>query len=82
MAEEDMDDDKYLEIINEAEENKKWINENYNDLAEKYSNEYICVDNKKVISHSPDIENINKEMGKRPEIVCEYINPPGTAMLL
>lgn len=82
MLKEDMGEERYLEIINKAEENRKWIDDHYNDLAKKYSNEYICVDDKEVISHSSDIEDIKEQIVNRPDVVCEYITPPGKAMLL
>ena len=81
MDESQLSDEEYLEILIEADENKRWINEHYKQLSENYSHQYICVKDRKIICSSESqkkVDHTHQEL----DVVCEYILPHGTAMLL
>ncbi len=81
MGESQLSDEEYLEILIKADENKRWINEHYKQLTENYSHKYICVKDREVICSSKSqkkVDHIHQEL----DVVCEYILPHGTAMLL
>ena len=81
MDEYQISDEEYIEILIKADENKRWINDNYKRLSDKYSHQYVCVKDKKIIcsSKSQDkVDHVHLEL----DVVCEYILPHGTAMLL
>ena len=74
-------DEEYLEILIKADENKRWINDNYQRLSGKYPNQYICVRDRKIICSGKSqkkVDHIHQEL----DVICEYITPHGTAMLL
>ncbi len=78
----ELSDEQILELLLEAERDRDWIQEKYEELKKDYADNYIIVHNQKVISHNKDIDILldSKEI---PEwYVCEYILPNGVAMLL
>ncbi len=81
MSKRQLNEEEYLEVLRKAEDNRRWIHKNYSALSAKYPNHYICVRARKIICSS--------KTGERPghaheelDVVCEYILPHGTAMLL
>jgi len=82
MTDREMSDEEYLEALKEAEANRQWIREHYKELARKYPDEYICVKNGSVVNSGRDAEALSKLLGDELDMVCEYILPYGTAMLL
>ncbi|MBI5000855.1 MAG: hypothetical protein HZB92_04925 [Euryarchaeota archaeon] len=78
----ELSDEEYLEALTEAEYNRRWINEHYSDLAKKFPNRYVCVKRGKIIKDSLNVEAISEFLNEKLDVVCEYIQPHGTAMLL
>lgn len=44
-----------IEKLREFESNSKWIDEHYQELREKYPDEYVAVCNRKVADHNPNL---------------------------
>lgn len=80
MTDDELSDEEYLILLEEAEADRQWIIQNYPALAKKYPNEYVCVRKGVVVRNGRDIDSISESLGM--DIVCEYIQPHGTAMLL
>ncbi|MDO9538190.1 MAG: hypothetical protein Q7J68_07715 [Thermoplasmata archaeon] len=81
MSEQQLSEDEYLEILIKADDNRQWIHKHYTTLSAKYPNQYICVKEKKIICSGKSkvkIDHTHNEL----DVVCEYILPHGTAMLL
>ena len=84
--EEDIDEEKEIEMLRYAEEQMSWIHKNYKDMQKKYAGRYIAVRDKSVISSGKSLkkvlENINKRGIDLDEVVIEYIFPKNTALIL
>jgi hypothetical protein len=76
----ELSDEEYLILLEEAEADRQWIIQNYPVLAKKYPNEYVCVRRGVVVRNGQDIDALSDSLGI--DVVCEYIQPHGTAMLL
>ena len=81
-VEEEYTDEEMLEILKRADENWRWIEEERQRLAREYPNQYICVQDRRVVAAGEDIREALKGIKPTPDMVCEYILPHGVAMIL
>ena len=63
----------------QSEEDFQWLTDNYEELQQKHSNEYVAILDKKVIDSSVEIEGLSdrlheKYSQEKPRIVIEYIH--------
>jgi hypothetical protein len=75
------------ELISKAEENNKWLNLNYERLAEKYNNECVGVLDRSVIDHDMNLKKLvtrlRKNLGERySEVAIEYVTNKPIYMVL
>ncbi len=80
--EEELTDERILELLLQAERDREWIQEKYSELKKKYANNYVIVHNKRVVKSEKDIDTLLKSTEIPEWFVCEYILPDGVAMLL
>ena len=81
-AGDEMPDEELLELLRRTEENRRWIREAHTELVERYSGQYVCVRARRVIASGADVREMLRGVARSPDMVCEYIAPHGTAMLL
>ena len=81
-----LDEKKITENAKKQLENKKWLDETYDKLKEKYNNKYIAVENKEIIDSDEDlhclIERLKKIKKDIDQILIEPIYSEDLKMLL
>ena len=82
MDEDELSDEQILELLLEAEKDRDWIQERYDELKKDYADNYIIVHDQKVISYNKDIDKLLDSTEIPEWYVCEYILPNDVAMLL
>ncbi len=75
------------DIISAAEDNSKWIDQNYEQLTRKYNRRWIAVLDKKVIDSDKNLDKITARLRKRlgnkySGVVVEYITNKPLNMIL
>ena len=74
-----------MQLIKKMEKNDRAVRSNINELRKKYANQYIAVDNGKIISHDTSLENLRKLLEKNEKdlqtVLIEYIPEKGTVVL-
>jgi len=77
--------DEILALFKEQELNRKWFEENYNILIEKYNGKFIAIYKQTVIDYDEDITRLMERVEKSypPEkISVEYVNKEKLQLIL
>lgn len=74
-------------MIAKAEENSKWLNANYNRLAEKHKEKWVAVLDKDIAGHDSDLRTLTRRLGKKlnkrySEFAIEYVTRKPIDMVL
>ena len=81
-----VEDKKVVEALDEMEEQRKWVNEHYDELREKYEGKVFAVKDKKVIITSGSITELleeAKKIGEDPTLLfVDSIPPKGVSFIL
>lgn len=81
-----LDEKKITENAKKQMENKKWLDNNYERLKEKYNNKYIAVENKEIIDSDDDlhclIERLKISKKDIDQIIIEPIYSEDLKLLL
>jgi len=68
------------------DKNVEWFQSHYEDLKKQYKNEYVAIDNKKVLGHDADIERLIEKMrrkyGDLGAFVVEYLTDKKLQLIL
>jgi thymidylate kinase len=68
------------------DKNLEWFQSNYEELKKQYNNEYVAIDNQRLLDHNPDlerlIERIRREYGDLGAFVIEYLTDKKLQLLL
>jgi len=67
-----------LQMLSTYEENTKWLNQHYDELKQKYDDEWVAVVNKSVIDHDRDLNRLVDRLRKGysetySQIAVEYV---------
>jgi ribosome biogenesis SPOUT family RNA methylase Rps3 len=54
-----------LEMINEMEQDSKWLESNYEEIRKSYENKFIAVKNMKIIASNPTLDGIITDLEKK-----------------
>lgn len=73
--------------LKEFEEDFVWLNKHYDELKEKYPEEYVAVFSRRVIDHDPDLEELIKRLKEKyPEdsdkVAIKYVTKKRFEMVL
>jgi hypothetical protein len=75
-----------IQLLKTAEEDKDWVNKNYERLREKFEKQFIAVKNKEVIANDKDLEKLLEKIrstGNDPAFVqIEFILEKGIVLIL
>jgi len=73
-------------LLEKFESNGAWLNEHYNEIYEKYRNEFVAVKDRKIIAHNPDFEVLLEELKTMKmdlrEVLVEYISEKGYEIIM
>lgn len=79
-------EEELVKLLLEFEENEEWFSGHYKDLQKKYADMMLAIKDKKVISASPEIEELFNDLkSKNVDIDSVYITtipPKGIAFIL
>jgi hypothetical protein len=68
------------------DKNVEWFQSHYDVLKKQYKNEYVAIDNKKVLGHDPDIERLIEKMRREytdlGAFVIEYLTDKKLQLIL
>ena len=68
------------------DKNVEWFQSHYEELKKRYKNEYVAIDNKKVLGHHPNIERLIEKMrrkyGDLGAFVIEYLTDKKLQLIL
>ena len=74
-----------LELMEKMEKNDKFIREDYRKLQEEYKNEFVAVDNGKVLDHDSDMNNLITKLKSRKKdltlVLIHFIPEKGIKIL-
>ncbi|OGI12298.1 hypothetical protein A3K64_03170 [Candidatus Micrarchaeota archaeon RBG_16_36_9] len=75
-----------LEMINEMEQDNKWLESHSEEIRKKYENKFIAIKNKSIIAFSPTLDGIIKELeekGEKPSLVSiEFVHKKDFRIIL
>lgn len=75
-----------LQLIEKIENDSKWLQSHYDEIQEKYENEYIAIENGDVIANGNKISEIIKKLkqkGKNPALILvEFVPKKGVKIIL
>lgn len=78
--------DQSLQIISKLENDNRWFEENYEKLRETALNEFVAIENEKIIEKDKKLENIIKKLegkGRNPALVLiRYVYEKGFKFIL
>ena len=74
-------------VLSRYEENAKWVSRHYEELKEKYIDEWIAVLNEAVVDHDQDLGKLVKRLRKNypenyNEIAIEYVTTKEIELIL
>ena len=55
------------------EKNVDWFQSNYDELKQKYKDEYVAIDNQEVLGHGPDLERLIEEMRRKHKDLGPFV---------
>ncbi len=68
------------------EKNVEWFQSHYEDLKKQYKDEYVAIDNQRVLGHNSDIEQLTEEMRREHRdlgaFVIEYLTDKKLQLIL
>jgi hypothetical protein len=68
------------------DKNVEWFQSHYEELKKRYKNEYVAVDNEKVLGHDSDLERLIEKMrrkyGDLGAFVIEYLTDKKLQLIL
>ncbi|MDE1833620.1 MAG: hypothetical protein KGH58_04345 [Candidatus Micrarchaeota archaeon] len=74
-----------LQLIKNLEKSNKLINHKYADLQRRYGDQFIALDNGKVIAHDQKVEALRKSLEDKglalATVIIEYIPKKGVMVL-
>jgi len=75
-----------LEMINEMEQDNKWLVSNYEEIRRKYENKFIAIKDKNIIASNPTLEGIIKDLKEKGEnpsfVLIEFIHKKDFKIIL
>ena len=75
-----------LILLEKMEKNGSWFSSHYNEIVEKYKNEFIAIEDAKIIAHNPRLDALLEELKKKgknlSEILIEFVTEKGTKFIL
>ncbi|MBI4258833.1 MAG: hypothetical protein HY619_07745 [Thaumarchaeota archaeon] len=76
-----------VEMITKAEENSKWLSENYGRLAERYNDRWVAVLDRDVIDYDKELRRLTARLRRRlkrrySETAIEYVSKKPINMVL
>ncbi len=68
------------------DKNVEWFQSHYEELKKQHNNEYVAIDNQRLIDHDPDlerlIERVRREHGDLGPVVIEYLTDKKLQLIL
>lgn len=75
-----------LQLIEKIERDSKWLQSNYIKIQEKHENEFIAIEEGKIIAHANEFETVIKKLkaqGKNPaHILIEFVPKKGIRIII
>lgn len=80
------DEKDVVKVLLEFEENERWFDRHYKELQEKFPNMVLAIKDKKIISMSPEIEELINDLRMKSvntsSVYIGTIPPKGIAFIL
>ena len=75
-----------LILLEKMEKNGSWFSSHYNEIVEKYKNEFVAIKDAKIIAHNPRLDALLEELKKKgknlSEILIEFVTEKGAKFIL
>ncbi len=75
-----------IELLNNSEENLKWLNYNYPKIQEEFADNLIAIKNKMIVANARKIEDVLAILKRRnivqEEVLIELIRPKNEITIL
>jgi len=76
-----------VQTLSKYEENVKWLNQRYDELKQKYKDEWVAVMDKRVIDHDKSLDRLVHRLRKNyreayGEIAVEYVTKKEIDLIL
>lgn len=73
--------------LQDFQRDTRWLDGNYDELKERFPEEYVAVYREKVVDHDPNLEELltrleEKYPGKRGKIAIEYVTQKEVELVL
>jgi len=74
-------------LISRAEENSKWLSNNYRQLTERYNGKWVAVLDRSVIDYNEDLKSLTVRLRRKlderySEVAIEYVTKKPINMVL
>ena len=74
-----------LQLLNDLENNGKWLNENYEKLQEEHPNEFVAIEKAKVIGSGKAVDKLVEELRSKKinveTILIEFVPRKGLKII-
>jgi len=75
-----------LQMINEMEQDNKWLESHYEEIRKNYENKFIAIKNKVIVASSSTLDGIMKELEEKGEnsslVSIEFIHKKDFKIIL
>jgi len=75
-----------LMLIEKMEKSSNWLSENYESVYKEHTNEFVAIEENKIIAHDSRLDRLIEEIAKKgkkaSEILIEFIYEKGTKFIL